>query len=223
MSEEIKKSRVLTIQLLVVVFAFIFIGAFIIDKVFPTAIVSANTDAVSIVGFVPIEITSQPIDISASEPSSFVVFSEKESQFNLTSFRISGEVNGKGRAEIVLDNGLGQELLLYSNVKRKQGNLITGMIVMGEENPLPETAEVKQLEGDEAWFKISTSGEKLDELPSTDVGDSTTAVSGKFENSCRDTCYMNMKMQKGLYYTLKIRVDEGTDVHINELKYMLEV
>jgi len=34
---------------------------------------------------------------------------------------------------------------------------------------------------------------------------------------------MNMKMQKGLYYTLKVRTDPETEVNINELKYTLDV
>ena len=223
MSDENRKSRVLTMQFMVVILAFVFIGVFAIDKLFPTAIVLSDTGVVPIVGFVPIEIKSQPIDISASEPSSFVLFSEKEESFDLTSFRISGTVKGEGRAEIVLDNGRGQELLLYSNVKQKQGNLITGMVVQGEEHPLPENAEIEQLEGDKAWFKISTSGDKIDELPIISIDGGMTVIDGNFEHACTDTCYMNMKMKKGLYYTLKIRVDEGTEVNINELKYTLEV
>lgn len=223
MPEEAKKSKALTIQLLIVVLAFIFIGAFAIDKAFPTAKVPEGKGTVPIVGFVPIEIKSQQIDITAEKPSAFVMFSEKEEPFDITSFRISGEVEGDGRAEILLDNGLGQELLIYSNIKQKKGNMITGMAVGSQSEPLPENAEIEEVEKDKAWFKISSNATEIDEKPAIDTGSGTEASQGKFKHACSDTCYMNMKMKEGLYYTLKVRVDPGTKVNINELKYTLEV
>ena len=139
--------------------------------------------------------------------------------FNLTSLRLSGEVIGSGRAEIVLENGLGQELWIYSNMKQKQGNMITGMAVGEEDTAL---AEEKAEATDTAWLMI-TPGDANKESPEKQLTPEREITSGKFQNTCTDTCYMNMKMQKGLYYTLNVRVDAGTQVKITELKYTLDV
>jgi hypothetical protein len=223
MEETHKRNKLLLLELMFAVVLLVFVGAFALDRYFPTAAVPANTGAPGIVGFVPIEIKSQPIDLLAKEPTSFVMFSEKEDAFNLTSLRLSGKVTGTGRAEIVLDNGLGQELLIYTNVKNKQGNLITGMSVSDEGDPMPKDAKIADVRPDQAWLKISTEGDGTAGAPITELGDNKRTEEGDFQHSCVDTCYMNMKMQKGLYYTLKVRVDPGTEVTINGLNYMLEV
>jgi hypothetical protein len=224
MVQEDTKNKLLVIEVMLALVLLVFIGAFALDTFFPTAAVPVNTGAPGIVGFVPVEIKSQLISLVATEPTSFVIFSEREEQFELTSLRISGEVIGTGRAEIVLDNGLGQELLLYSNIKQKQGNMITGMAVRGGGEPLPEDAEIKHIDPSQAWFKIAPNEDlEVAERPTEELGDDKQAVAGEFQHSCVDTCYMNMKMKLGLYYTLKVKLDPGTEVRINELKYMLEV
>jgi hypothetical protein len=177
--------------------------------------------ATQITGFVPVEIKSQPINLVAKEPKGFVLSSERGEQFNLTSLRLSGEVTGTGRAEIVLDNGLGQELLIYSNIKEKKGNMITGMAV-GTGNEAPSNTKAEEAP-ENAWLMITPSQEQLAEGPRTELGAGKEAVQEKFQHSCVDTCYMEMRMQRGLYYTLKVMVDAGTEVTINELAYVLEV
>jgi hypothetical protein len=224
MVEQQKKNKLLMIEGMFAIMILIFAAAFLLDKYFPTPQVSVSTGTPTVVGFVPIEIKSQAIDLYAKEPTKFVVFSEKDQEFAMTSLRLSGEVTGEGRAEIVLDNGLGQELMIYSNIKSKQGNMITGMSVSDSEGqPLPEDVKVDSVPMDQAWFKITPSTDALSELPSTDLGNDKMTIAGKFQNDCKDTCYMNMKLKKGLFYTLKIRVDPGTEVRVNELKYTLEV
>lgn len=219
------KNKMLMIEAMFAVMLLIFIGAFALNKFFPTPAVQGNPDVPGIVGFVPVEIKSQPINLIAQEPTSFILFSEKEEPFELTSLRLSGMVIGEGRAEIVLDNGLGQELLVYSNLKQKQGNLITGMAVTSDQEgePLPEGAKIENVEPQKAWLKITPDSVPIRESPVTELTSDKQTVSGDFDHACLDTCYMNMKLQKGLYYTLKVRVDAGTEVRINELKYMLEV
>jgi hypothetical protein len=223
MVHEHTKNKILVIEIMLAVVLLIFIGAFALDRFFPTPAVPLETGAPGIVGFVPLEIKSQPLNLVATESTNFVLFSEKGEQFELTSLRLSGLVKGDGRVEIVLDNGLGQELLIYSNVKNKQGNLITGMSVTDEGEPLPEGAEIEDVAPDQAWLKITPGEAALAELPTIELGDSKQAADGEFQHNCVDTCYMSMKMQTGLYYTLKVKVDPGTEVNINELKYMLEV
>ena len=224
MVEQQTKNKLLLFEMMIVVGLMVFVGAFALDKMFPTARVVSDTDNIPIVGFVPVEIKSQPIEIFADKPSAFLLFTEKENAFNLTAFRISGEVTGTGRAEILLDNGLGQELLIHSNIRQKQGNLITGMAVddgIGE--PLPKDAKIEPVDANNAWLIIAPQTELQVEGPVTELEDSKRTEAGAFQYSCIDTCYMNMKLQKGLYYLLKIRVDAETNVRINELKYMLEV
>ncbi len=224
MVEEHTKNKMLMIEGMLVIGILIFVAAFALDKYLPTAQVAVGSEAPGVVGFVPVEIKSQQIELIAKEPTSFVLFSDKSDIFDLTSFRISGEVIGEGRAEIVIDNGLGQELLIYSNVKQKQGNMITGLAVSGDETtPLPEGAQITDVPTEEAWLRVTPSEYPIKEKPYQELGDNRRADSGQFQHTCVDTCYMNMKMQRGLYYTLKVRVDPGTEVVINELKYMLEV
>jgi hypothetical protein len=220
--EEQKKSRMLMIEAMLAIIVLIFLSALALDKFFPTPTTNAISGAPGIVGFVPVEIKSQPIDITAKQTTKLVMFSEKPDQFSLTSLRLSGEVIGNGRAEIVLDNGLGQELLIYSNVKQKEGNQITGMAV-DESQPLPADVKIDNVAAEQAWIKITDSGTALDETPSQSLGEDKTTTAGAFQNECLKTCYMNMKMKQGLYYTLKVRVDAGTEVKITELKYTLEV
>lgn len=223
MVEEHTKNKVLMIEAMFAIMLMIFIGAFALNKYLPTAQVPTGGDVPGIVGFVPVEIKSHPLDITATDSRSFVLFSEKDDHFNLTSLRLSGSVIGEGRAEIVIDNGLGQELLVYSNIKNKQGNLITGMAVGDEEEPLPEGVPIVPEEPASAWLKISPEEGTLNEQVSIVLSADKKTVPGEFDHSCRDTCYMNMKMQKGLYYTIKIRLDAGTSVNINDMKYTMEV
>lgn len=223
MVEQQTKNKLLMLELMLVIGILVFVGAFAIDRLFPTETVWLNGDTLPIVGFVPVEIKSQPINLVAKEPTSFVVFSEKDEQHLLTSLRLSGTVTGDGRAEILLDNGLGQELLIYTNVKQKKGNLITGMSVSDEGEPLPEDAKIVEIAPQQAWFKITPSEKPLGERPTGEIGDDKQAGPGEFQHSCVDTCYMSMVMRKGLFYTLKVRVDAGTEVSINELKYTLDI
>jgi hypothetical protein len=221
MAETHKRNNMLMIEGMIVVLLLIFIGAFTLDRFLPTkAVPGGGGDTPPIVGFVPVEIKSQQISINAAESIRYILFTEREGQFNLTSLRLSGEVIGNGRAEIVLDNGLGQELLIYSNIKQKQGNMITGMAVDGDANRLPDDVKVDEVT--QPWLIIS-SGESTKETPEKQLTEDRETVSGKFQTACTDTCYMNMKMQKDLYYSLKIRVDAGTEIRITDLKYTLEV
>ncbi|MBW2966896.1 hypothetical protein KY362_00260 [Candidatus Woesearchaeota archaeon] len=224
MSPDNSKNRVFVLEMIIVLGLVIAVSAFALNSFFPTPLVPANDGNVpGIVGFVPVEINNQPLNLEAKEPKSFVLFTDKEEPFQLTSFRLSGTVAGEGRAEIILDNGLGQELVIYSNVKPQRGNLITGMAVSEEsENPLPEDIKVNEIPHETAWLRIAEKPDIAAETPTTEL-DNKRAVAGEFENSCTDTCYMNMNMHDGAYYTLKVRVDPGTEVRITSLKYTLDV
>jgi hypothetical protein len=224
MIEQQTKNRFMMLEAMLAIVLLIFLAAFALDKFLPTPTAAMiGGDTPQIVGFVPVEIKSQPIDLDAKTSTSFIVFSEKEAEFALTSLRLSGEVIGEGRAEIVLDNGLGQELAIYSNIKQKEGNMITGMSVSDEPTQLPENANIEDVPAEQAWFKITPSENPLAETPRKEVSDDKRTISGKFQYECGEACYMSMKMRKGLFYTLKVRLDAGTEVKINELKYTLEV
>jgi hypothetical protein len=219
MAEEKSKRRIMLIEAMVAAILLIFIGAYMVDRVFPTPQVGTG-DGNTIVGFVPIEIKSQSIDITATKPTAYLLFTERDSQFSITSLRISGNVKGQGRAEVVLDNGIGQELVIYSNIKKSQGNMITGMAVSEDENALP--ADTKIDKTTQPWLLIKEEND-ITETPKTEIGEAARTTEGLFQYICKDTCYMNMKMQKELVYTLKIRLDAGTEISITELSYMLEV
>jgi len=71
-------------------------------------------------------------------------------------------------------------------------------------------------------FKISESKDIDVGAPTAVVDEDNKAVEGHFKDTCADTCYINMKMREGLYYTLKVKVDPDTELKIDELKYTLE-
>ncbi|MFH1064644.1 MAG: hypothetical protein V1729_06180 [Candidatus Woesearchaeota archaeon] len=229
MVEDHTKNKLLMIEGAFAVIVLIFLAAFALDMFFPTAQVPADGGVPGIVGFVPLAISNQQIDLFALEPKSFLLFSERTEPFLLTSFRLTGQITGTGRVEITLDNGIGQELLVYSNIKDKQTNLITGMAtaeegssstgsVPAEKVGIPPTPNTD----DGAWFKIMPQ-DITTEGPSIESGNDKQTVSGHFKDECGETCYINMKMQTGLYYTLKVKMDPGTEVRITELTYTLDV
>jgi hypothetical protein len=221
-----KRGRFLAIGIMGGVIILLFVAAFAIDRIFATPVVDAGKDgAPEIVGFVPVSIESQYIDILALGSSTIILFTDAVTSFNLTSLRLSGVINGTGRVEILLDNGIGQELLLFSNLKKKQGNLITGMAAGESEAAKSAFKKVGDENADaaaDAWLKLSAP-EKLNELPAFVVGDDETTFEGDFQNSCVDACFMNMKMKRNLFYQIKIRMDPGVQVRLTSLKYTLEV
>ncbi len=223
-SEETKK-RLFAFELMIVAFLAIFIGVYALNKFLPTAQVPISGEGVPIVGFVSIKMESQQMSISAIQPTTFVLFSEKDQAFNMTSLRFSGEVIGKGRAEITLDNGLGQELLVYSNVRKRQGNMITGMATATEEvdSNLPEGVSREDVTSNPQALIKMTLTDFMTDGPSRIVDGGREILEEKFEDSCIDTCYINMKMQKGLYYKLKLKIDPDTEIKLTKLTYMLEI
>jgi len=222
MVEQETRKKLLILESIAAVILLLFITSITLNKFFPTPTVEYNQGTDKIVGFVAVSIENQPIDIQSSESRAFVLASEKDQFFNLTSLRMSGEVKGNGRAEITLENGAGQELLIFSNVKKKQGNMITGLAV-SEGSPLPEDVKINQQDPATAWIKIIQNEQLAKESPTKILDDTRQAVEGNFKDNCIDTCYMNVKMQKGLTYALKVKLDPGTEIKINELKYTLDV
>jgi hypothetical protein len=63
-------------------------------------------------------IYSQNLDVLVDGSQSYTLATEGNN-LNLESFMIDGEVVGKGRVEILLDNGKGQQYLVYENILKK--------------------------------------------------------------------------------------------------------
>lgn len=167
-----------------------------------------------ITGHVSVEAGYQPLDLLIEESQSYIISSDYEDPLIITFMRMSGEVIGDGRAEVILDNGLGQRLMIYTNAKdRPEGNLITGMgdnkitgMVVGDEE-MKELSLLNLIEGRGLPY-ISQ------EQPAGGI-----LVEGKFANECKETCLMEMELSKDSNYILELKVSEGTKLKLDTMIY----
>lgn len=145
----------------------------------------------SITGYVPTAVQSQSLNLEVEESQRFVI----EAPSGISSFAISGSVEGRGLVNVYLASGEAK-WLVYSN-KRKAGSSmerITGM----------------------SYLDI-TPGEKLDEIESVPSGYGT--VEGSFVHQCLETCVLDESLlnEKTLY--LDVVVEPGAALHISEIHF----
>lgn len=168
----------------------------------------------SITGHVSVEAGYQSLDMLIEESQSYVISSDYEDSLIITFMRLSGEVIGDGRAEVIIDNGLGQRLIVYSNLEEEQEpNLITGMksnkitgMVVGEE-------EMDKL----SLLNLIERG-KLSDL-SLELPKGRILTKGKFANVCKHTCLMEMELSRDSNYILEFKVSEGTKLRLDNMIY----
>ena len=161
-----------------------------------------------------------------------------DGDLHLSSFMLSGEVFGDGRVEILLDNGKGQQYLIYENVKRqkefKTRNLITGIsagitgkAVSGtiEDEYTSNESETDVNEAKEGTEKIGTflaiTPKKLLHYEFTPLNKGDEILKGLFYSECTETCEIPRFMFYSDSYELIFRLESGTSIRIDELKYTL--
>ena len=160
-----------------------------------------------ITGHVSVNVNSQTLDLSIKESQNYIISSASEDPIFITFIRLSGEVIGDGRAEILLDNGQGQKLVIFKNtVKKIKPNSITGMAI-GAEAEAKESITLNMIPGDKLPYIFPEPAE--DE----------NIVIGEFANECMETCFIEMELSKDTTYALEFRVSEGTEIKLSNLLY----
>ncbi len=154
----------------------------------------------SITGFVPSELYSQSLDIDVLESQRFTLTSGDASALDLTSFLLSGVVEGPGLVNVYLSDGKSR-WLVFSN-RKKEGSSsmahITGMAV-ADLDIIP--------------------GEKLKVIESLPKG--YIAESGVFNHGCMETCVMAEGLITKAHLYLDVIIEPGTALHISEFSFSI--
>ena len=174
----------------------------------------------------------EEINLFVDGSQSYTLTTEKS--LHLGSFMMSGEVLGNGRVEILLDNGKGEQYLVYENINRAQemqkggypitgisgggitgraitGGAITSGAVSGGENDVE-----KQV----AWIVIQPKKEAVNYefLP---LKENEEIMPGEFFSECVETCKIPENAFNSQAYSLIFRLEKGTSVKITRIKYIL--
>ena len=167
----------------------------------------------NITGHVSVEAGYQALNLEIAESQAYVVTSDYDNPIKLTSMRLSGEVIGDGKVEVILDNGIGQRLLVYTNaVDKIETDQITGMSrVTGL--AIKEAEQVKE----KALLNLVFAG-NLDAIDAT-VPEGGQLRTGKFANECKETCLMEMDLSKDINYKLEFLVSNGTQLKLDNMMY----
>ncbi len=166
----------------------------------------------SITGYQSYETLVANLGITVSQSQVYTMTTPSDSNLMITSIRLSGKVIGDGVAEVYLDNGLGQRILIYTNKEKTQDSLgsITGMVVKTQdEKAIPVNNIILQEQG------------STEEAPSP-LSKNEAIRNGRFTNSCVDSCYLKMVINSKTHYKLLFLVDKGTTLRLDKLYYTLE-
>ncbi len=166
----------------------------------------------SITGFVSVESKIQSLNMVIDNSQSFILTSNGEEPYTLTSMRISGEIIGEGFAELYLTDAAGKKILIYENIvkKTKAMSAITGMVSVVKRSTLYEKKQLDDL------FVILPDKE-LGQMPKRTLAENEETSSGFFNNVCKDSCYLEIEMSKDKRYNIIANVEPGTIIKINEI------
>jgi len=125
----------------------------------------------SITGYVTTDTITKNTDIQITQSQIYDL--STEGNFTLNSLRIGGVVEGKGLAQIYLEDSEGHSMLVYSNmVERKEvDNLITGYAAANE---------------------IKVSPGKVVSAPNVYISENKEFLEGVFYTECVETCFINL-------------------------------
>lgn len=166
-----------------------------------------------ITGYVSVETKKQEIDLTIANSQSYILTTNDVEPFYITNLKLSGEVSGDGIAEAYLVDAQDQKILIYSNVMEKNQGLgeitgmdkITGKVVGADSEDTSGDLIIEHLENIESEVGV---------LSPDDI-----VSSGKFEDVCVDSCFIEILLNKGIAYQLLFYVQDGTILNINEIVY----
>ena len=173
---------------------------------------------IGLTGHVSTDLSTQHVDINIAKSQIFHITTSDAESFNIVSFKISGEIIGDGIAEVYLDNGQGQELLVFNNVKLKETGIggLTGITakVIGVEEQFEEVQPEKVL--------LIKPGEIIDNMLLTKPTEEEEVFNGNFESECDETCFIEMELNAQLGYNLIFKLEDGTSVHLTKIQYIVK-
>lgn len=175
----------------------------------------------TITGNVSVETKNQALDIEIANSQNYILTTNTEYAYKLTSLRLSGEVIGDGVAEVYIDNGQKQKILVYSN---KMGES-PGLGVEAITGKKTGRQRITALAVDEGREEINLILDYVKNLPTPqfEIAENEELKEGPFQYKCGETCFMDMYMQKDVSYNLLFYVDEGTILRLDEVTYTVEV
>jgi hypothetical protein len=152
----------------------------------------------STTGFVPSKSYTQGLNIDVTESQRFRLSSGEPLRF--TSLMVSGDVKGKGLANVYLVAGE-KRWLIFSN-KHKQGREGSKITGLATSELIIEPSE-----------KISVKEE---------LGPGYVTTTGKFSNECAETCILESHLLGGKEAWLEVIVADNTQVHISDIIFTVE-
>ena len=171
-----------------------------------------------ITGHVSSDLNTQKVDLMIEESQVFEITADSKYPFYITSFRLSGSFMGDGASEIYLDNGQGQQLLVFSNIREKQTGMggLTGITakVIGADESFNEIGPEKYL--------VLIPGDAVNQNPINKPGEDEEIFEGGFESECDDTCFIEMEMSQDLSYNLIFKMEQRTKIHLTKIQYMIK-
>ena len=173
----------------------------------------------TITGNIPANVYTQKLDLVINESSNFLLTSDNLEPFIITSFKISGNVIGNGQAEIYIDTGRGQNILVYKNIVKREDDQLELFELTGQ---AVENIEGENVNRHDKWLVIKPIKILLKKEDFDLIGNDEYLVNGNFMWQCRDTCLMNMEMYRKVAYRLVFLVEEGTTLKIDEILFQTE-
>ena len=191
---------------------------------FALALLSSPFTFTGYVSGLNLTIYSQNLNVLVDGSQSYTLATEGEN-LQLESFMLDGEVIGKGRVQIFLDNGKGQQYLVYENIVKKPDfngpHLLTGIpsITAGiTGNSISDINGVNETRG--VWLVMQPKQPvKYEFLP---LAENEEAVEGEFYSECKETCNLEEGVFNAATYDLIFRLEQGTIVRLKEIKYILQ-
>jgi len=174
-----------------------------------------------ITGHVASDLNTQPVNMLIDESQLFELTTTSTETFHITSFRLSGTIIGDGIAEAYLDNGRGQQLMIFNNIKEKEKGMsgLTGITakVVGE-----GTEELELIEVPAKKTLLIKPAEVLNQNPISSPTEEQALFDGEFDSKCTDTCFIEMELGPGLGYNLIFRMEPGTQIHLTKIQYTIK-
>ena len=164
-------------------------------------------------------IYSQNLDVLIDGSQSYTL-TTADKTLHLKSFMLDGEVIGQGRAEILLDNGKGQQFLIYENVQKKPDysgpQFMTGIGITGK-----SISDIEGVEEKQGVYLVMQKKNPIN-YEFTSLKADEEIVSGEFYSVCKETCNMPEYIFNSHTYELVFRLEKGTAVKLKEIKYILQ-
>jgi hypothetical protein len=166
-------------------------------------------------------IYSQNLDVLVDGSQSYTL-TTGDGNLHLKSFMLDGEVIGQGRAEILLDNGKGQQLMIYENVQKKPDysgpQFMTGITASITGKSISDIEGVEEKQG--VYLVMQPKNAiNYEFLP---LKEDEEIVPGEFYSVCKETCNMPKFIFNSHTYELVFRLERGTSVKLKEIKYILQ-